>query len=51
METILLTCLQAQLMIARVNNYPSISPKAKNDIIWDIRQVTKKDCSIDAKAD
>jgi hypothetical protein len=51
METLLLTCLQAQFMIARVNNNPSITPKIRNDIVWEIKQVTKKDCFIDAKAD
>jgi hypothetical protein len=51
MEALLLTCLQAQLMIARVNNHPNITPKVRNDIIWEIKQVTKKECNIDAKAD
>ena len=51
MEAILLTCLQAQFMIARVNNYTGVSPKVKNDIVWEIKQVTKKECFIDAKAD
>jgi hypothetical protein len=51
MEALLLTCLQAQFMIARVNNHPNITPKIKNDIVWEIKQVTKKECNIDAKAD
>jgi len=51
METILLTCLQAQFMIARVNKHPSITPKIRNEIIWEIKQVTKKGCFLDAKAD
>ena len=50
METLLLTCLQAQLMTGRVikANIPS---QAKNDLIWEIKQVSPKECKIDAKAD
>jgi len=51
METLLLTCLQAQLIMSRVNTYQGISPQIRNDIIWELRQVTKKECKIDAKAD
>ena len=51
METLLLTCLQAQFMIARVNSHSNLTPKIRNDIIWEIKQVTKKECFIDAKAD
>lgn len=46
MEALLLTCFQAQLLINRVNTYPNLTPKIRNDIIWEIRQVTKKDCKI-----
>ncbi len=50
METLLLTCLQAQLMVGRVikTNIPS---QSKNDLIWEIKQVSPKECKIDAKAD
>ena len=50
MEAVILTCLQAQLMTGRVlkQNIPS---HVKNDIIWEIKQITPKTCSIDAKAD
>jgi hypothetical protein len=51
METLLLTCLQTQFMIARVDRHPNITPKIRNDIIWEIKQVTKKGCFIDAKVD
>ena len=51
MEALLLTCLQAQFMIARVDKNPNLTPKIRNDIIWEIKQVTKKGCFIDAKAD
>jgi hypothetical protein len=51
METLLLTCLQAQFMIARVNSHPNLTPKIRNDIIWEVKQVAKKECFIDAKAD
>ena len=50
METLILTCLQAQLMSGRVikNDIPK---QAKNDLIWEIKQVAPKECKIDAKAD
>lgn len=51
METLLLTCLQAQFIIARVNNHPKLTSVIKNDIVWEIKQITKKECKIDAKAD
>jgi hypothetical protein len=51
METLLLTCLQAQFMIARVDMNKNITPKIRNDIVWEIKQVTKKGCFQDAKAD
>ena len=50
METIILTCLQAQIMSGRVLKQ-DIPLQAKNDIIWEIKQITPKTCSIDAKAD
>jgi hypothetical protein len=51
METLLLTCLQAQFMIGRVNTHPKLTAEIKNDIIWEVKQVTKKGCFLDAKAD
>jgi len=51
METLFLTCLQAQLLIGRVNKHPELSSQQKNDIVWEIKQVAKKGCIIDAKAD
>jgi hypothetical protein len=51
MEAILLTCLQANLIIGRVNIHPKLDSQQKNDIIWEVKQVTKKGCFIDAKAD
>jgi hypothetical protein len=50
METLLLTCLQAQLIVGRVNKQ-SITPQQKNDLIWEVKQITPKECKIDAKAD
>jgi indole-3-glycerol phosphate synthase len=50
METLLLTCLQAQLIVARVHKQ-YISPQQKNDLIWEIKQISPKECKIDAKAD
>jgi len=51
MEQLFLTCLQAQLMIGRINASQIIDPQDKNDLVWEIKQVTKKSCFIDAKAD
>ncbi len=50
METLLLTCLQAQLMVGRVIK-TDVPKQAKNDLIWEIKQVTPKECKIDAKVD
>jgi len=50
MEALILTCLQAQLIVGRV--YKTDIPKqAKNDLIWEIRQIAPKECKIDAKVD
>jgi len=51
MEQLFLTCLQAQLMIGKVNTNKLIDAQQKNDLIWEIKQVTKKGCFVDAKAD
>jgi indole-3-glycerol phosphate synthase len=51
METLLLTCLQAQLMAGKVNANKTLPSQAKNDLIWEIKQVSPKECKIDAKAD
>jgi hypothetical protein len=51
MEALILTCLQAQLIVSRVNNYPSLTPKIRNDLIWEVKQMSPKECKIDAKAD
>ena len=50
MEALILTCLQAKLMVARVNKV-DIPSQAKNDLIWEIKQITPKECKIDAKVD
>ena len=50
MEALILTCLQAQLIAGRVHKQ-DIPIQAKNDLIWEIKQIAPKTCSIDAKAD
>ena len=50
MEAVILTCLQAQLMVGRIYKV-DIPKQAKNDLIWEIKQVSPKTCFIDAKAD
>ena len=50
MEALILSCLQAQLIAGRV--YKQELPKqAKNDLIWEIKQISPKECKLDAKAD
>ena len=51
MEALFLTCLQAQFIIGRVVTHPELNDRQRNDIIWEIKQVTKKGCFQDAKAD
>ena len=50
METLLLTCLQAQLIVGRVHKQ-YLSLQQKNDLIWELKQVSPKECKIDAKVD
>jgi hypothetical protein len=50
METLILTCLQAQLIAGRVNKQ-DIPRQYKNDLIWEIKQISPKECKIDAKVD
>ena len=50
METLLLTCIQAQLMVGIVYSV-DIPKQAKNDLIWEIKQIAPKECKVDAKAD
>ncbi len=52
MEALILTCLQAQLIIGRINSH-TISKQIKNDLIWELKQIAPKECklSVDAKAD
>ena len=50
MEALILSCLQAQLIVGRVHKQ-EISKQAKNELIWELKQITPKECKIDAKAD
>jgi len=50
MEALLLTCLQAQLLVGRINKQ-YISLQQKNDLIWELKQVSSKECKIDAKVE
>ncbi len=50
MEALILTCLQAQLIAGRV--YKQNLPKeAKNELIWELKQISPRECKIDAKVD
>ena len=50
MEALVLTCLQAQLIIGRINAH-SLPKQTRNDLIWELKQISPKECKIDAKAD
>jgi len=50
MEALILTCIQAQLIVGRVHKI-DILKQAKNDLIWEIKQIAPKECKIDAKVD
>jgi len=50
MEALILSCLQAQLIVGRVHKQ-ELSKQAKNDLIWEIKQISPKECKIDAKVD
>jgi hypothetical protein len=50
MEALILTCLQSQLIVGRVLKQ-DIPNQAKNDLIWEIKQISPTECKIDAKAD
>jgi hypothetical protein len=51
MEQLLLTCLQAQMIIKNVINHPVLDDQIKSEIIFEVKQMTKKSCNLDAKAD
>lgn len=50
METLILSCLQAQLIVGRVHKQ-ILTSQQKNDLIWEIKQISPKECKIDAKVD
>lgn len=49
MESILLTCLQVQLLWGRIEHHPRITTQIKNDLLYELRLVSPKNCSINAK--
>jgi hypothetical protein len=46
MESLILTCLQAQLLAGRVYAQENIAPKDKNDLVWEIKQIAPKECKL-----
>jgi hypothetical protein len=50
MEVLILTCLQAQMIVGNVHKQ-NIPKQFKTDLIWEIKQVSPKECKIDAKVD
>jgi len=51
MEALILTCLQAQLIVGKVNANKTLTPQMRNDLVWEVKQISPKECKIDAKAD
>lgn len=49
MEGLILTCLQAQLLVGRVYAQENIAPRYKNDLVWEIKQIAPKDCKLNDK--
>ena len=50
MEALILTCLQAQLIVSRINAHP-LPKQIRNDLIWELKQISPKECKVDAKVD
>ena len=50
MEALILNCLQAQLIVGRINKQ-ELPKQAKNELVWELKQISPKECKIDAKAD
>jgi hypothetical protein len=51
MEALVLTCLQANLIWGKVSTHPHLTPQMRNDLLYELRLITPKKCSIDANAD
>jgi hypothetical protein len=47
MEQIILSCLQAQLVIQRINSHLVLPATLKNDLIWEVKQISPKECKND----
>jgi hypothetical protein len=47
METLILTCLQTKLLVGRVNAQ-DIPKQQKNELIWEFKQISSKECKVDA---
>ena len=45
MESFILTCLQAQLIVGKIKKY-NFSIQIKNDLILEIKKISPKECKI-----
>jgi hypothetical protein len=45
METFILTCLQAQLIVTKINE-GKLPEHVKNSLIWEIKQISPKECKL-----
>ena len=51
-EALLLSCLQAQIIINRINIAPNLSPQNKSELIVEVKQFSRKECKFnDRKAE
>jgi hypothetical protein len=48
METLLLICLQISSIINRINEDPNLTQKLKDELVLELIQASKDNCSIDA---
>jgi hypothetical protein len=44
MELVILSCLQAQLLVGKVSSHHSLSPIEKQELISEIKSVAPKEC-------
>jgi len=51
METLILTCLQAQLIARKVESNNFLDTATKDEIVFELKRTSPKECKVDAKAD
>lgn len=49
METIILTCLQSQIIIGRIDERAIMSAQLKNELITEVKHQSPKECKYDKR--